>query len=240
MMDAIGLSQLEFYLTPEHECSYLPDQQAMTLFADPHREIGTELYSKLIEFGFRRSGKLVYRPRCPLCDACIPLRLPVQQFRASRSQRRNLARNADIDLQIRPATCSDEHFNLYLNYIRSRHTGGGMDNDDPHRYRDFLLNPHLDVQFHEFRIDGQLIAVAVTDHLDNALSAVYTYFDPGMANRGLGIYAILSQIQTARELNMQYLYLGYWIAESEKMAYKSNFRPYETFRDGRWQASNAL
>jgi arginine-tRNA-protein transferase len=237
-MDAIGLPQLEFYLTPEHECSYLPDRQAMTLFADPHREIGTDLYSQLIQFGFRRSGKLVYRPRCPLCDACIPLRLPVQQFRPNRSQRRNWRNNTDVALQIRPATFSEEHFDLYLRYIGSRHSGGGMDDDDPNKYRDFLFNPHLDVQFHEFRLAGKLVAVAVTDHLHNALSAVYTYFDPAQADRGLGVYAILSQIQTAQQRNLDYLYLGYWIAESAKMAYKSGFVPNETFRDGHWQLSD--
>lgn len=235
-MDALDLQHLEFYLTPEHDCSYLPDRQAMTLFADPHRDIGTGLYTQLIRFGFRRSGKLIYRPRCPLCDACIPIRIPTRQFRPNRSQRRTWQRNADLRMQVCPAGFRDEHFALYRDYISSRHGGGGMDSPDPDKYRDFLLNPHIDVRFHEFRRGEELLAVAVTDHLEGALSAVYTFFKPGYPERGLGSYAILSQLDYARRHDISHLYLGYWIPECGKMAYKDRFRPFEVFRDGRWQS----
>ena len=99
-MDSLNIEELAFYLTPEHECSYLPGESAMTLFADPHRVIDTDLYSKLIQFGFRRSGQHVYRPRCPLCDKCIPVRIVTADFRANRSQRRNWRDNADLDIAV--------------------------------------------------------------------------------------------------------------------------------------------
>lgn len=226
---------LDFYLTPEHECSYLQGQSAQTLFADPAVQIGTGLYSELIQFGFRRSGTHVYRPRCPTCDACIPIRLPVADFQPSRSQRRNWQRNADLEVIAAPNEYRDEHFTLYRHYMSSRHQGGGMDTPDPEKYSDFLINPYIEGLFYEFRLNGRLLGVAVVDVLNNALSAVYTYFDPDEANRGLGVFAVLWQIEQAKASGFEHVYLGYWIKECQKMAYKDQYRPFEVFRDGHWK-----
>jgi arginyl-tRNA--protein-N-Asp/Glu arginylyltransferase len=227
---------LDFYLTPEHECSYLPKQMAQTLFADPAVRIGTGMYSELIKFGFRRSGTHVYRPRCPMCDACIPIRIPAATFRPSRSQRRNWQRNADLEVIAAPNEYRDEHFMLYHRYMHSRHHGGGMDTPDPEKYSEFLINPYIEGVFYEFRLDGHLLGVAVVDVLNDALSAVYTYFDPDEASRGLGVYAVLWQIEQAKKSGLEHVYLGYWIKECLKMAYKDQYRPFEVFRDGSWIA----
>jgi arginine-tRNA-protein transferase len=233
-MGVADTQALDFYLTPEHECSYLPEQMAQTLFADPAVRIGTGMYSELIKFGFRRSGTHVYRPRCPLCDACIPIRIPAANFLPSRSQRRNWQRNADLDVVAAPNEYRDEHFMLYRRYMHSRHHGGGMDTPDPEKYSEFLINPYIEGVFYEFRLDGRLLGVAVVDVLNDALSAVYTFFDPDEAARGLGVYALLWQIEQAKKSGLEHVYLGYWIKACQKMAYKDQYRPFEVFRDGSW------
>jgi len=233
-MGTLHHESLDFYLTQEHECSYLPDQQAVTLFADPSVCISTEMYSELIRFGFRRSGTHIYRPRCPMCDACIPIRIPVETFSPSRSQRRTWRRNSDISVRIRPNEYSHEHFQLYQRYIRRRHAGGGMDNPDPEKYSEFLINPYIDGSFVEFRLADKLLGIAVVDRLVNAMSAVYTFFEPDVRNRGLGVLAILWQIEEAKRLGLEHVYLGYWIKSCQKMDYKQQFRPFETFREGEW------
>ncbi|WP_126455221.1 arginyltransferase [Sulfuriflexus mobilis] len=226
---------LNFYLTPEHECSYLPEKTSQTLFADPAVQIGTSTYSELIKFGFRRSGTHVYRPHCPMCDACIPIRIDVAAFRPSRSQRRNWQANADLEVISVPNEYRDEHFMLYRRYMHSRHPGGGMDTPDPGKYSEFLINPYIDGVFYEFRLDDRLLGVAVVDVLEDALSAVYTYFDPHEAARGLGVYAVLWQIAQAKASGLGHVYLGYWIKACQKMAYKDQYRPFEVYREGTWQ-----
>lgn len=228
------IRRLAFYATPEHRCSYLADRTARTLFADPTVRLNADIYSRLSLYGFRRSGRHIYRPSCPACEACIPVRIPVQAFRPRRSQRRVWQHNGDIQVVRREPAFHDEHFALYRRYISMRHPGGGMDNPDPAQYLDFLTAPWSETAFNEFRADGRLLAVAVTDRLSHGLSAVYTFFDPALTRRGLGTYGILWQIEECRRLGLPWLYLGYWIAASAKMAYKTRFQPLEQFRDGRW------
>ncbi len=238
-MDSLNLDDLDFYLTPEHDCSYLENETAMTLFADPQRTIDTGLYSQLIQYGFRRSGQHIYRPRCPLCDNCIPIRIAADAFRANRSQRRCWKKNADIETRLQPAEFRQEHYDLYRRYISQRHRGGGMDTDEPDKYRDFLLNPHINSAMHEFRLDDRLLGVAVVDHLDDAISAVYTFFEPSEVHRSLGVFAILYLLDYARMHQIGHVYLGYWITKCQKMSYKSQYRPFETFHNGRWELFNS-
>ena len=234
-MGSLHHESLDFYLTPEHECSYLPSEQAMTLFADPSVCINTDLYSELIQYGFRRSGTHVYRPRCPMCDACIPIRIAADDFKPSRGQRRIWKRNQDLEIVIAAAEYNSEHFQLYRHYMKSRHKGGGMDNPDPEKYSEFLLNPYIDAYLVEFRHHDKLLAVASVDKLNNALSAVYTFFDPTESARSLGSMAILWQIEHAKQENIEYIYLGYWIKQCQKMVYKSKYRPFEIFQEGSWR-----
>lgn len=234
-MGSLHHESLDFYLTPEHECSYLPAQQAVTLFVDPSVCVNTDLYSELIQYGFRRSGTHVYRPRCPMCAACIPIRIPVDTFTSSRSQRRVWKRNQDLSITAVAAEYNDEHFQLYRHYMSTRHAGGGMDTPEPEKYSEFLINPYIDARFYEFRLNRQLLAVAAVDMLNNGISAVYTFFDPAESARSLGGMAILWQIEEARRLNIPYVYLGYWIKECQKMVYKDQYRPFEVFQKGHWQ-----
>lgn len=227
--------ELVFFSTPPHRCSYLPQEEAVTLFADPRIQLDRELYSVLSHAGFRRSGNHVYRPRCPDCQACVPVRIPVTHFTPSRRDRRNLKANADIEINIAPPRFELEHFNLYERYLKARHPDGGMDVTSPEQYMSFLCSGWCDSLFLEFRIDRRLVCVAVTDVLNDGYSAVYTFFEPRETRRGLGRFAILSQIDLARAQGKDYIYLGYWIANSPKMEYKSEYRPLEEFSGGRWQ-----
>lgn len=229
-----GPRRLAFYATPEHPCSYLPARTARTLFADPAVRLDNRIYSRLTLYGFRRSGRHIYRPSCDACEACVPVRIPVRDFAPNRSQRRTWARNQDLSLGACTPGYHQEHFELYRRYVAARHPGGGMDNADPMQYLDFLTSSWSDTWFQEFRAEGRLVAVAVTDRLEHGLSAVYTFFEPDLRPRGLGTYAILWQIEECKRQGLECLYLGYWIGESPKMAYKASFWPLEQFRQGRW------
>ena len=230
--------ELRFFATAPRPCSYLQDRNAISVFADPEARLSSALYNQLARYGFRRSGNDLYVPACPGCSACIPVRVPVTQFIRSRNQRRIWNRNRDLECTILPAEYRDEHFELYARYQKARHPGGGMDNPTADEYIRFLTCDWSDTQFIEFRIDRKTVAVAVTDRLCNALSAVYTFFDPVMQRRSLGTYAILRQIEMTRKSGCDWLYLGYWIQGSRKMDYKSRFRPIQAFRNGHWQLTD--
>jgi arginyl-tRNA--protein-N-Asp/Glu arginylyltransferase len=225
----------EMFLSMPHPCSYLPGRVATSLFVDPRAPIDSVTYGSYMRLGFRRSGDLVYRPHCRDCQACIPVRVPVNLFNPSRSQRRILARNTDIRVTARPPGYDPEHFALYLRYQKSRHAGGGMDDPDPQKYTNFLLSRHVHTVFYEMRLNSRLAGVAVVDHLSDGLSAVYTFFDPLEKRRGLGTFAVLWQIDRARQLGLPCVYLGYLIRECPKMSYKENYRPLEAYLDGRWR-----
>jgi leucyl-tRNA---protein transferase len=229
-----SIQNLCFYATPTHQCSYLPDQQAITLFADPKFPKNMRLYSTLINFGFRRSGQHLYTPKCENCNACISVRIPVKKFSPSRIQKRIMKKNNDITITEKSSDFSEEHFNLYKKYIAVRHPGGGMDNPTSDNYMEFLTAPWSDTVFFELKIDNKLVGVAVTDVLDDALSAVYTFYDPDFKSRSLGNFAIMFQIIQANILELKWLYLGYWIKESNKMNYKSEFQPQQLFFNNSW------
>lgn len=226
---------MQFYITPPHNCGYLPQRQAVNVFADPFAAMNMPMYGRLIHLGFRRSGRHVYRPHCPDCHACVATRVPVAGFCPDRSQRRNRAQNADLEVVIRGTEYREEHFELYRRYVNLRHAGGEMENPTPDSYAAFLRANWADTWFVEFRAAGALLCVAVVDRIEDGLSAVYTYYDPDQPRRGLGVHAVLWQIEHARQLGLPYVYLGYWIAGHAKMGYKQRYRPIEAFQNGRWQ-----
>ncbi|HNQ03030.1 MAG TPA: arginyltransferase [Thiobacillaceae bacterium] len=232
----LPIFRLQFYLTAPYACSYLPARQARSQVAAPASLIDTTVYSELVRLGFRRSGQHVYRPRCDNCSACIPVRIPVAEFRPSRAQRRCQRRNRDLSLRLRPLVFEEGHYRLYRRYQQARHAGGGMDHDDREQYRNFLLQSRVDSALAEFSLQGEVVMVALVDRLLDGLSAVYTFYEPELPQRGLGVYGVLSQIRLARELGLPYLYLGYWIADCRKMAYKQAYRPLEAWLGGHWQA----
>ncbi|MBN45613.1 MULTISPECIES: arginyltransferase [unclassified Methylophaga] len=225
---------LDFYQDRPHACSYLEDRLARNIYPDPLRPLTNTLYSQLIQHGFRRSGEHVYRPFCPACDACVPVRIDVNNFRPNRSQRRCLRNNNDIDIVIKPANFNAEHYELYQRYLAHRHPGGGMDNPSKETYLQFLTSSWSDTAFIEFRAREKLLAVAITDFVTDAASAFYTFFDPELSARSLGTFAILKQVELAQQQNLSWLYLGYWIGDSPKMRYKSRFSALQQF-NGQWQ-----
>lgn len=232
---SIGPKLPSLFLSMPHQCSYFADRQASTIFVDPQNPADAHVYNYLLKAGFRRSGELVYRPQCFDCADCVSVRIPVAQFRRRRSQRRITSRNADLEISIVPAGFIEEHFELYKKYQEGRHAESSMNDDNPEHYRDFLFNPLMNTQLVEFRLQQRLICVAVVDPVDDGLSAVYTFYDPEERKRGLGVNAILWQVEKARELNLDYVYLGYWIRNCSKMEYKTDYQPLEGYIGKRWQ-----
>ncbi|MCG6969670.1 MAG: arginyltransferase [Gammaproteobacteria bacterium] len=226
---------LAFYASEPHQCNYLPHKQALTVFADPNVPMTTSIYSRIIEYGFRRSGEYVYIPRCPNCDACISVRIPVNDFSPSRNQRRVMNKNADLSVHNHPPVFNEEHYQLYRTYLNSRHRGGGMENPTVQDYVKFLASSWSHTVFYEIRRQQQLIGVTVADHLHTGMSAVYTFFDPNEEKLSPGSYAILWLVEQARRLEMRWLYLGYYIPNCQKMSYKDRFRPLEAFINGQWR-----
>ncbi|PCJ32301.1 MAG: arginyltransferase [Gammaproteobacteria bacterium] len=229
-------NQIQFYQDAPHDCSYIAGRQAQNIYPDPNKPMTNHLYSQLIAHGFRRSGDHSYRPNCGECQSCVPVRINTKKFKLSRSQRRCLSRNKTLSRTILPAEFKREHYDLYCRYLTARHVGGGMDNPTIESYSHFLISDWSETRFIEFREEGKLISVAVTDIVENSLSALYTFFDPDFEARSLGTYSILQQINLAQELGLTWLYLGYWIEDCQKMKYKQNFSGLEGYIEQDWQA----
>lgn len=228
------LARLKFYATQPHPCSYLPEEQATTLFLDPSQPMDMSVYAELSEMGFRRSGEHLYRPHCQQCSACIPARIPARDFQPNRQQRRILKRNEDLQVQAVRPVFSEEHYALYARYIERRHADGDMYPPSREQFSTFLVRELPCSFFYEFRLAGRLLAIAVTDVLPNGMSAIYTFYDPDEERRSLGRFAILWQIGETARRNLDAVYLGYWIKNCRKMNYKTQYRPIELFVNQRW------
>jgi arginyl-tRNA--protein-N-Asp/Glu arginylyltransferase len=232
------MTSIPLLITTPQSCSYLEGEQAQSVFVVPSFEINNAVYSQLIAHGFRRSGDDVYSPHCPQCSQCVPVRLPVADFKPNRRQTRCLQKNRETTVIIKPAAFEQAHYDLYLRYQHQRHADGNMAHSSPDEYIGFLGSSWCDTQFVEFSIAGELAAVAIVDRLENALSAVYTFFEPKFSSHSLGVYAVLWQIQYAKEQGLEWLYLGFWIAGCQKMNYKSQYQPLQGLVNQQWEFLN--
>ena len=222
---------LKIYPTAMHTCAYLPGKIARNAVIDPDFSMDMSVYDYLIKSGFRRSGSQVYRPYCQDCQSCITTRIEVSEFKPDRSQRRNLKMNHDLAVVLNEDGFKPEYIQLYAEYLKSRHQDTDADG-----VKDFLTAHWCDTLFVEFFDDESLIGVAAVDRLESGLSAVYTFFDPIKGSkRGLGVFALLWQMDFAKAQNLEYVYPGYYIKDCSKMSYKTRYQPLEGLSDGVWK-----
>lgn len=225
---------LKYHTTESYPCSYIPTKEARSEIAVPDRDIDTQAYSKLIQAGFRRSGHYIYRPNCDDCQACLSVRININQFKPNRSQRRAWKRHHNLIPEIHELQNLPEHFALYQRYQQARHHNETAQQDYYEQYENFLLQSDVNSKLIDFLDHKQLRSVNIIDFLPDGISSVYTFFDPDMPNASFGTYSILWQINYCRELGLPYLYLGYWIKDNRKMNYKINFQPLEALINHQW------
>lgn len=225
---------LKFHTTNPYSCSYLPDKLACSEVVTPEHLIDAQAYGILVQAGFRRSGHYTYRPCCEHCHACLSVRIDVKAFAPKRAQRRAWKQHRHLTATVHPLHYKAAHYALYQRYQTTRHFGGGMDNDCREQYHNFLLQSHVNSKLIEFHEDEQLRMVSIIDLLPDGLSSVYTFYDTEVAQASFGTYNILWQIEQCRKLDLDYLYLGYWIKENRKMRYKANFQPLEVLINNQW------
>jgi arginyl-tRNA--protein-N-Asp/Glu arginylyltransferase len=234
----LPLHKLQFYVTTPYQCGYLPGKLAQSLIATPHHLVDSNIYSGLIQQGFRRSGKFAYRPHCEQCNACIPTRVVLIEFTPSRSQKRAFKQHHDLTASILPLAYHQDHFELYASYQAARHAetdNFNVEKDNAEQYRQFLCLSNVESLLVEFRdAENQLKIVSMVDVVQDGVSAVYTFYDTSDKKSSYGTYSIMWQTEWTKSLNLPYLYLGYWIASSEKMAYKQAFKPHQMLVNGEW------
>lgn len=229
---------IRLFETVVDDCPYLEDKQSASILVDPEHEIDPSLFAMLSRSGFRRSGEMLYTPKCPDCQACVSVRLPVTRFKASRGQRRVWRKNNDLSASIEDVRFEQSHFEMYQRYQDHRHPDSSMNDSDPDKYVGFIESSFSNSKLLCLYLDKRLISVSVVDQFEGGLSAVYTFFEPELSNRSLGTYTILYLTKLARLKEIPYIYLGYWVDGSQKMNYKRQFKPMQGYKDRHWSDLN--
>ncbi len=236
----LGLEGGEFYITAPATCPYLTGRQERKIFSYLGGDTASSTNALLTRRGFRRSQNIIYLPACEGCNACVPVRIVVDDFDLSKSRRRTLTKNADIIRRIRAPRASGEQFSVLRGYLDARHGEGGMADMTVLDYASMVEETAVDTMIVEYSLldattgDERLVAVALTDRLTDGLSMVYSFFEPEEEARGLGRFMVLDHVALARELELPYVYLGYWVEGSPKMDYKTSFQPLEKLTSGGW------
>ncbi|MBV1836557.1 arginyltransferase [Acetobacter estunensis] len=229
-----------FYTTAPLPCPYLPDRVERKVVTDLTGPNAEALHDRLSRAGFRRSHMIAYAPVCNGCNACVPIRLPVERFQRTRTQRRTWNTNVDLEGFEVPPRATPEQFDLFQRYQATRHAEGDMASMTFADYRSMVEDTPIDTCMVEFRNPhGELLITSLVDRVGDGLSAVYSFYEPDLPNRSLGSFSIMWLVEHARTLGLPYVYLGYWIARSPKMAYKSGFRPAEILAGGVWRDLDA-
>ena len=224
-----------FYTTAPLPCPYLPGRTERKIVTELSGTEAEALHERLSRAGFRRSHNIAYAPVCPGCQACVPIRVVSEEFTPDRTQRRILRANADLTISEMPARATAEQFTLFQRYQKNRHADGDMAAMGYYDYRAMIEDTPISTGILEFRdAQDRLVGACLTDWLADGLSAVYSFFDTDEDKRSLGTFAVLWLIGRARSLGLPYVYLGYWVPESRKMAYKARFRPSEILMSGAW------
>jgi leucyl-tRNA---protein transferase len=237
--------QIRFFLTAPTPCPYLPDRFERKVFAHLPLVDGPSVNDSLTQVGFRRSQNIAYRPACEACAACVSARIPVPDYQLSRSERKVLARNRDLQRHVVEAEATLEQFDLLRRYLNARHVGGGMADMTWPDYVAMVEDTAVRTQILEYRLPGtdggpgDLAACALVDVMGDGLSLVYSFYDPTLTRRSLGSHMILDHVEDAAERGLAYVYLGYWVRGSRKMDYKVRFSPIELLRPEGWQLAAA-
>jgi len=226
---------IRLFETVVDDCPYLEDQKSASILVDPDHQVDRQLFSMLSRSGFRRSGEMLYSPKCPSCSACVSVRIPTDRFIVSKSQKRVWRKNNDLTASLEDVRFEQEHFDMYLRYQKHRHPDSSMCDEDTEKYVSFIDSGYSESKFLIFRLNDVLIGTSVIDQFEGGLSAVYTFFDPDFSNRSLGTYAILYLLKIAKTHRIPFVYLGYWINRSQKMDYKRKFKPLQGYKDRQWK-----
>ncbi len=237
----------QFFITAPAPCPYLPGLLERKVFTHLINADAKELHDTLAQGGFRRSQNIAYRPACDNCSACVSVRVPVADFELTRSFRKIIRRNCTVISDTRPASATTEQFEIFREYIDARHGDGGMSDMSFVDFAAMVDESFVDTRIVEYRLPpqprlsgpdsrkGKLIAAALTDVLDDGLSMIYSFFNPELASNSFGTYMVLDHIERAQRSGLPYVYLGYWVAGSDKMNYKARFLPQERLTQTGWQ-----
>jgi arginine-tRNA-protein transferase len=226
---------IPFLVTTEVPCPYLPGRMERKIITELSGAQSPELFEILSHAGFRRSHSIAYRPACAGCRACVPVRIVAADFVPERSLRRVMKRNADLRATVTEAVPTQEQFKLFARYLEARHNDGEMVGMGPQDYASMVGDSPVDTRIVEFRdAKGKLVGACLTDWGQDGISAVYSFFEPDLSRNSLGSFVVIWLIEEAQRRNLSYVYLGYWVAGSQKMDYKRRFRPIEAYGSAGW------